>query len=185
MYEIPAVIFAGGKSSRMGRDKALLPFGNEESLAAYQFHRLSVYFPEVYLSSKSAKFPFDAPIIYDRYDESSPLVALISIFETLACDEIFILGVDMPFVHSDVISALYAHHRETHDAIIAQSPQGLQPLCGIYRRTILPHAHRQLAAQNHKLQQLLESSDTLAVKFSDDQPFVNLNTPQEYQSWKP
>jgi len=36
-----AIIFAGGKSSRMGRDKALLPFGGYDTLTEYQYRRLS------------------------------------------------------------------------------------------------------------------------------------------------
>jgi len=182
MYDIPAAIFAGGKSSRMGQDKALLPFGVEESLAAFQYKKLSILFKEVYLSSKEEKFTFDAPIIYDRYAQSSPLVALISIFETLDSDEIFVLGVDIPFVGEEVIASLYAHRDASWDAIIAQSPQGLQPLCGFYRRSILLQARENLRQDIHKLQYLLKDTRTLPVMIRDEKAFVNLNTPQDYQS---
>ena len=182
MYDIPAVIFAGGKSSRMGRDKALLSFGGEESLAAYQHRKLSSLFTEVYLSSKEEKFAFDAPVICDRYDQSSPLVALVSIFETLGSDEIFVLGVDIPFVEEEVIERLYAHRDASWDAVIAQSPQGLQPLCGFYRRSILPYARENLHQDIHKLQHLLKDAQTLPVTIRDEKAFINLNTPQEYQS---
>jgi len=182
MHEIPAVIFAGGRSSRMGEDKALLPFGSEETLAGYQYKRLSTLFESVYLSSKNAKFPFDAPLIYDRYAESSPLVALISVFETLGRDEVFILGVDMPFVDSSVITTLHECRADGYDAVIAQSPQGIQPLCGFYRRSILPLAKAHLDAGHHKLQHLLNASNTHTVPITDDHAFVNLNTPQEYQA---
>lgn len=40
LLDIPCVIFAGGKSSRMGEDKALLPFGNFKTLTQYQLTRL-------------------------------------------------------------------------------------------------------------------------------------------------
>ena len=182
MYDIPAVIFAGGKSSRMGRDKALLPFGGEESLAAYQYKRLSGLFREVYLSSKEEKFTFDVPVIYDRYDQSSPLVALISALETLGSDEIFVLGVDIPFVEAEVIERLYAHRDASWDVVIAQSPQGLQPLCGFYRRRILPQARENLHQNIHKLQHLLKDTRTLPVTIQNEKTFTNLNTPQEYQS---
>ncbi len=42
-----AVIFAGGKSVRMGENKALLPFCNHSSLAGYQYSRLSKIFNQV------------------------------------------------------------------------------------------------------------------------------------------
>ena len=181
MYDIPAVVFAGGKSSRMGRDKALLPFGGEESLAAYQYKKLGTLFERVYLSTKESKFSFDAPLIYDITPESSPLVALISAFETLKCDELFVLGVDIPFVEEEIIRRLYMHRDVTLDAVVAQTPQGLQPLCGFYRNTILPKARTNLHQDIHKLQHLLRQADTLALSVGDEAAFRNLNTPMEYR----
>ena len=58
-----AVILAGGKSSRMKQDKALLPFGDTNSLAEFQYRRLSKIFSKVYISSKNNKFDFDVNII--------------------------------------------------------------------------------------------------------------------------
>jgi len=65
-----AIIFAGGKSSRMGRDKALLPFGEYSTLCEYQYQRLAKIFETVHISTKEAKFDFDAPLIYDLYPQS-------------------------------------------------------------------------------------------------------------------
>ncbi|HEY9190437.1 MAG TPA: NTP transferase domain-containing protein, partial [Sulfurovum sp.] len=69
---IPAVIIAGGKSSRMGEDKALLPFGPYRSLAEFQYHRLSSLFETVYISAKKHKFDFSCRVIEDIHQESSP-----------------------------------------------------------------------------------------------------------------
>ncbi|HGZ69822.1 MAG TPA: molybdenum cofactor guanylyltransferase, partial [Nitratifractor sp.] len=77
-----AVILAGGKSSRMGSDKALLPFGGYPTLAEYQYRRLSILFENVYISTKEDKFDFEAPLILDKEKSSSPLLAAASIFET-------------------------------------------------------------------------------------------------------
>jgi molybdopterin-guanine dinucleotide biosynthesis protein A len=43
-FEIPCVILSGGKSSRMGEDKSLLPFSSSNSLIEFQFNRLKPYF---------------------------------------------------------------------------------------------------------------------------------------------
>jgi len=72
-YTIPAVIFAGGKSSRMGKDKASLPFGSYDTLAEYQYQRLKKIFSDIYIGSKTDKFDFNAPLILDRYSVSSPM----------------------------------------------------------------------------------------------------------------
>ncbi len=180
-YDMTAVIFAGGKSSRMGKDKALLPFAGYNTLSEFQYIKLSSLFNNVYISSKEDKFDFDAPVITDRYEESSPLVGIISIFEVLEVDEVFILSVDAPFVDEKVIEMLLKYTDEKFDAIIAQSPSGVQPLCGIYRRSILPFAQENRTKENHRLNNLLKKAHTQFVTFDNDTPFTNLNHPHEYK----
>mgnify|MGYP003441403126 FL=1 len=57
-FEIPCVILSGGKSSRMGEDKSLLPFSSSNSLIEFQFNRLKPHFKDIYISSKNDKFDF-------------------------------------------------------------------------------------------------------------------------------
>jgi molybdopterin-guanine dinucleotide biosynthesis protein A len=176
-----AVIVAGGKSSRMQTDKALLPFGGFGSLAEFQYARLSQYFSKVYLSSKEDKFDFKAPIIQDVNNCSSPLVALVSIFETLSCKEVFVLSVDAPFVSREVIERLYEAREPNDDVIVVESTHGLEPLCAIYRRTILPHAKRALKENQHRLQSLFAQLSVKKVFIDEEKFFVNLNYREEYE----
>ena len=180
-YTIPAIIFAGGKSSRMGKDKSLLPFADCGTLSEFQYNKLSSLFDNVYISSKEDKFDFEVSVIIDLYEESSPLVGIISLFEALNIDELFILSVDAPFVDEKVIKVLLKHSDKKYDAIIAQSPRGTQPLCGIYRRSILPLAQENRIKENHKLNDLLKKAHTRFITFDDDAPFTNLNHPHEYK----
>jgi len=176
---------AGGQSSRMKRDKALLPFGNYESLAEYQYQRLLPYFDKIYISAKSNKFNFSVEIIEDCYANSSPLVALVSVFETLKeVEEVFILSVDAPFVTSKTIEKLYTEIENESAVIIAESPNGVEPLCGIYRRTILNQAKVFLKEDNHRLQALLKTLPIQSVKIDDKKEFMNLNHPFEYEEAK-
>lgn len=176
-----AVIFAGGKSSRMGEDKALLPFAGYSTLAEFQYSRLSKLFKSVSISAKENKFDFDCVVIEDIHEEHSPLVGIISIFETLQIEEVFILSVDAPFVESDTIEKIVSYKDSNSDAIVAQSPSGVQPLCGLYKKSILPLAQQQLKKNNHRLGNLLHLANTEYVKFEEDLPFTNLNHPEEYQ----
>ncbi|MEA1953601.1 MAG: molybdenum cofactor guanylyltransferase MobA [Campylobacterota bacterium] len=180
MKHSTAVIFAGGKSSRMGQDKALLPFANYPSLSEYQYHKLLTLFTHVYLSTKENKFTFDAPLIKDLYRQSSPLVAIVSVFETLDVEEVFILSVDTPFVTKEMIEKLFSLPKH-YDAVIAKSSKGVQPLCGIYRRSLLGFAKQYLEEDNHKLNHLLKTVNTKFVHFDEERAFLNLNTPQEYE----
>ena len=178
-----AVLFAGGKSSRMGRDKSLLPFGGYDTLCEYQFQRLKKLFSKVYVSTKEQKFGFEAPLIFDRYPQSSPLVGLLSVFETISEDACFILSVDAPFVDEAVITKLHKESEgHTYDAIIAQSPGGRQPLCGIYKRSIIPCAKAFIAEDNHKLNALLQAANSHFVMFENEAEFENLNHPHEYEA---
>ena len=59
------VILAGGKSSRMGRDKTLLPFGGFATLTHYGAHKFGRIFERVFVSSKFEKFNPPLPLIKD------------------------------------------------------------------------------------------------------------------------
>jgi len=182
MNTLSAVIFAGGKSSRMGEDKALLPFNGYPSLSQYQYQKLKKYFHKVYLSSKVDKFEFDCQILYDTKDTSSPLVALVSAFEQLSNEALFVLSVDSPLVDASVFETLIEAYDPSYDAIIAQSPTGIQALCGIYHRSILPLAQEMLQEDKHKLRHLLTKAKTKFVLFEEEALFTNLNYKQEYEA---
>ncbi len=180
-----AVILAGGKSSRMQRDKALLPFWGYSSLAEFQYIRLSKLFSKVYISSKNNKFDFDVDIIEDRYEESSPLVALVSIFETLSnIEEVFLLSVDAPFVNKGIIDTLYKNNNVIKDIVVAKSNNGLEPLCAIYNRSCLIEAKKALKANQHKLRSLFKNLNIKIVKIENESAFINLNYPSEYEKAK-
>ena len=179
------VIMAGGKSSRMKKDKALLPFGGFSTLAEYQYQRLLPYFDNIFISSKNNKFNFPIRIIEDCYADSSPLVALISIFETLEeTKEVFVLSVDAPFVSPKSIEKLYQNSYKYHDIIVAESNNGVEPLCAIYKNSILEPAKRLLKKNNHRLQTLLNEVQTVKIKIEGEREFMNLNYPREYEEAK-
>ena len=179
-----AVVIAGGKSSRMKTDKALLPFGGFSSLAEFQYTRLNQLFSKVYIAAKENKFDFEVNIIKDVNKVSSPLVALVSIFETLDCDEVFVLSVDAPFVDKVVIEKLYEAKQVTDDVVLIESKNGLEPLCAIYRRSFLSKAKIALKNNHHRLQSLFNSLEVNKVYVEEEKLFMNLNYPKEYEEAK-
>lgn len=183
MKALPCVIFAGGKSSRMGQDKALLPFGDRPTLAEYQYRRLQAYFPRVYLSTKAPeRFDFDVPVICDTHAVFAPTAGFAAAFAALEDNAFFALSVDAPFVDAGVIDALFSQFEAAPcDAVIARTGSGMHPLCGIYRRSLQKDFERMLEADDHKLGRLLKSRDTAFVTFDDEAPFANLNHPHDYE----
>lgn len=178
-----AVIFAGGKSSRMGKDKALLAYGKYDSMAEYQYRKLEKLFSQVYISAKSDKFDFDANVITDGYEASSPMVALVSVLEKLNESAVFVLSVDMPLVDASVVSQLLKQYEESTikpDILIAKSKKGMEPLCAIYSQSILPKAKNLLRENVHRMHTLLDIAVVEVLFFDNQEKFTNINTPEDY-----
>jgi len=185
MFNITCVIFAGGKSSRMGTDKALLSFGNSDSLVHYQFDRLNKLFTSTYISVKTAdKISFSAPIIEDAPDADifAPTAGFTAMFEQLDTERVFVLSVDTPFVDIDIIRRLLDADSNDLDAVIARTPTGPHPMCGIYHKRLFPKFQTMLKNGNHRLGMLLKKSRTHYVDFEDEDKFSNLNHPHEYEA---
>jgi len=184
MIDIPCVIFAGGKSSRMGEDKALLPFGNFNTLTEYQLSHLTKIFKTVYISCKDkSKFNFEANFIEDikTDDIYAPTIGFISCFDTLHVESFFALSVDSPFIDKETIKKLIEKDSLHVEATIAKTDAGIQPMCGIYHSSIKNKFLKMLENNNHKLGYLLKESNTKYVYFKDEKVFLNLNNPNEYQ----
>lgn len=184
MIEIPCVIFAGGKSSRMGEDKALLPFGNFDTLTQFQLSHLSKIFKTVYISCKNrSKFNFDANFIEDVNSDSlfAPTAGFVAIFQALECERFFAISVDSPFITQKEIEKIILNDTPLSDATIAKTGSGIQPMCGVYHRSLESRFIDMLEKDNHKLGFLLNSTKTNFVEFDDELPFLNLNNPHEYQ----
>ncbi|WP_310442188.1 molybdenum cofactor guanylyltransferase MobA [Sulfurimonas sp.] len=184
MFDIPCVIFAGGKSSRMGEDKSLLPFGTFNTLAEFQLSRLSKIFKTVYISCKEkSKFNFQADFIEDIKTDLTyaPTAGFIAIFEHLTSESFFAISVDSPFIGENEIEKIVLADNADADATIAKTPNAIQPMCGIYHRSTSEKFSYMSKENSHKLGFLLKSSNTVFVDFEDEKPFLNLNHPHEYQ----
>ncbi|MEA3371155.1 MAG: molybdenum cofactor guanylyltransferase MobA [Campylobacterota bacterium] len=184
MLDIPCVIFAGGKSSRMGEDKSLLPFSSFKTLTEYQLSRLSKIFKTVYISTKDKnKFDFDAAFIEDvkTDDVYAPTAGFAAIFKHIKEDRFFALSVDSPFVNAEEIDRILEADSDELDAVIAKTDFGTHPMCGIYHRSLEPAFLEMLENDNHKLGFLLKNSQTKFIYFKDEKPFLNLNHPHEYK----
>lgn len=185
LFTLPCVLFAGGKSSRMGRDKSLLPFGGYDTLVEYQYRRLSELFTSVFVSVKHAeKLPFAAAVIEDPEGEEvyAPTAGFVAAFEALQSECIFVLSVDTPFVGKTEIAQLLEADRPELDAVIAESESGMHPMCGIYHRSLQDEFTSMLQSGSHRLGQLLKHSGTRFVRFDNEQAFTNINHPHEYEA---
>ncbi len=185
MIAMQCIIFAGGKSSRMGENKALLPFGGYDTLLAYQYARMSQLFTQVSISVKSRDLiDFPCHIIEDGVDNATfaPTAGFVALFDALQHDRVFVLSVDAPFVSHNEIVALLEHDRSEYGATVARTPSGIHPMCGIYHRNLHETFKSMLQEGNHRLGKMLYASRTCFVDFESDEAFTNINHPHEYEA---
>lgn len=171
-----ALILAGGKSSRMGSDKTLLPYKNYPSLTLFLFERLSEIFMDVKVSAKEQKFNPPLPIIIDEFDYFSPIKVIQNLHKHYT-NSVFIITADMPFVKYDSIfkMSLFIDHFEI---VIAKDSEFKHNLCGFYNPKI---AQKIALLNSHKVSDLQKICSTKIVNFTDKTQFININTPLEYE----
>jgi molybdopterin-guanine dinucleotide biosynthesis protein A len=178
---IPCIILSGGKSSRMGKDKSLLPFGKFDTLVEYQYQKLSKIFQKVYISTKTNKFNFEADLILDNITIiSSPMVALQSILKEIKTQKVFIITVDTPFIKKETISKLIKQS-SNFDITIAQDKNKTHNLCGVFSKNILPMIDDLIINDIHKINFLIKKTHSIYISFDDTKQFLNINTSCDYQ----
>ncbi|RXI41411.1 molybdenum cofactor guanylyltransferase [Malaciobacter mytili] len=178
-FKIPCVILCGGKSSRMGEDKSLLPFFDKSSLTQYQYDRLKPYFTKIFLSSKTNKFNFEAKLILEENEIYSPIVAIDSIIKKLYnYDKFFLITVDTPLVKIKSINQLILESIDS-DICVAQTEK-IHNLCGVFSTNIKPIVAEMLKKDIHKVGYLLDQVKSKKIIFKDEEEFLNLNNKEEY-----
>ena len=180
-FEIPCVILSGGRSSRMGEDKSLLPFANSNTLTQYQYDRLKPYFKNIYISSKIDKFDFldKKELLLDKSEVYSPIAALESIFTKLESEKVFIITVDTPLVTIESIEKMIEQSKAT-DITVAQT-QRVHNLCGVFSQSCLKLINKMLEDDFHKVGFLLKNLSTKYIEFPKDEEFINLNRKEDYE----
>lgn len=184
MFSTPCVILAGGKSSRMGSDKSLLPFGGFNTLCEYQISRLTSLFENIYVSTKENKFDFKINLILDKEDKIfSPMLALEKILSYFKNTHVFVLSVDIPFVSKKEIEKMFSK-TTNHDIVIPKTPSNIHALCGFYHSSLAPICKELASQDKHKIKDFLKTQNTKYINFEDEYAFTNLNYFDEYEKYK-
>ena len=183
--DLTAYILAGGRSSRMGCDKAFLEW-NGQSLLARSLrlaHSLAV---EVRIVGPTAKFATFAQVVEDTFPGCGPLGGIHAALCSSTTDLNLILAVDMPFLTADFLTYLAGRAQSSDAAItIPRTADGWQPLCAIYRRAFAPIAEAALKSGENKIDRLFERLSLDIITSKELQPFPpnlfrNLNTPEDF-----
>jgi len=179
-----AVILAGGSSRRMGSSKALLTIGGQTMLER-TLSQLSD-FDEILLSANDPALAqsVNIPCIPDRFEDRGPLSGLHAALSATKKDALFCVPCDLPYFTADLAHELMTLMPPDVDAIICKDSTGkLHPLCGIFRKGILPHLEEALSLNRCRVLDLLDRISWSGTPLSlPDNVFLNMNSPDEYRA---
>src|SRR5271157_1138730 len=131
-------LLAGGKSSRMGADKAFLDFGGQ-TLLDRALGAMGGVCDRVAIVGDPARFAKYEAVVADIFSGCGPLAGIHAALVHSSAELNLMLAVDMPFVSAELLAFLFtaaaAEHNASHAMVtIPRTSRGLQPLCAIYRR---------------------------------------------------
>jgi molybdopterin-guanine dinucleotide biosynthesis protein A len=189
--QLGGILLCGGQSTRMGRPKALLPFG-DKTLLERIVDRLTPAVNEIVVVGAAGQtlppLPSICRILSDKVEGQGPLEGLRVGLAALAptCEAAFAASCDAPFLSPALISRL-ASQLGDFDAVVPQQGGQLHPLAAIYRTSLAAAAEKLLAQGVRRLQALSLAckthfcdAETLRDIDPQLQSFCNFNTPEEY-----
>jgi molybdenum cofactor guanylyltransferase len=186
---LSVVIQAGGRSLRMGRDKALLPFLGQP-LISRLVNRLGSLSDEILVVTNNPEdYAFlGLPLFCDRIPDRGALGGLYTALSAASQPHVAVIACDMPFANPHLLQ-FQSELLETvpADVVLPRTEDGYEPLHAVYRRaTCLPAAEAALQAGQWKVISWFDQvrvrpvgPDELGIHDPHRLAFVNLNTPAD------
>ena len=190
---LSAVILSGGKSARMGRPKALLPF-DDKPLIAHLVERLSQRFSDiVVVAAPDQPLPsLPVTLVHDTVAYQGPVGGIYYGLRAIHGTAAFVTSCDVPFLQLPFIDYLVSqldHNSRDYDVVVPVWEDRLQPLHAVYRRSVIPHLQDQLATQRLRPVYLYDTVPTRQVPAAEIKrfdpeglSFLNMNTQADYQA---
>lgn len=184
---VAGFVVAGGRSARMGRDKALLPWG-DATLLDHAIARLSAVCGDVRILCGPEERYADhgVPVVVDVVRDAGSLGGLLTGLELLTEEPALFLAVDLPHVTIDLLRFL-AGLATACDAVVPLSPNGPEPLCAVYGPACLAPVRRSIERGAFRMTSFWSdvrvrevSQDELPAFGDPVQLFRNVNTPDDY-----
>lgn len=187
--EVSAFILAGGKSTRMGADKAFVILDGR-TLLARSLQAARAVTADVRIVGDPAKFAAFAPVVEDIFRGCGPLGGIHAALRASAAELNLILAVDVPFISPALLEFLIARARSSVALVTVARVSGRwQPLCAVYRREFAGAAESALRRGRYKIDALFDCRATLEITEEDLEAagfsanaFRNLNTREELEA---
>lgn len=186
---IAVFILAGGKSSRMGSDKGLIELSGK-SLAQHVIDAGKTVSDSVYLVANNTEYKnFRIPVINDLILDKGPMGGIYTALSATKLEWNMFLSCDIPLIKSDILKLLSDNIQSDYDAIIVKHNNTIEPLCGIYNKSLKDFF--QVSIEQEKLS-ITKALAELKVKYVEIPElesratycFKNINTPQDLKEVK-
>lgn len=186
--DVTGVILAGGKSRRMGNNKAFLKVGGIPLIERVSFV-LSQIFEDVILITNDpttyANLGF--PVYTDIYPDRASLVGIYTALLKAKTPHIFCASCDMPFLNQSLIRLL-VEKRENTDLVLPFSDNGREPLHAVYGENCLSVMGQMILENRMAIKEIFNQVRTKKVKSEEVATldpkflsFLNCNTPEDYK----
>ena len=175
---VTAVILAGGKSSRMGTDKGILPIQGKPMIGRIIDVVKTVVEDVVVIANNQNYHHFGLPVYVDIIKDIGPLGGIITAFVKSNADKILFLTCDSPFITRELLVKMIASCEDyqvvvpIHNTITEQFPV-------IYNRNCLAVMQQFADTRDFRLRKLNELFSVRKINVSKNNMFFNINTPYE------
>ncbi|WHZ03069.1 molybdenum cofactor guanylyltransferase [Neobacillus sp. YX16] len=188
-----AIILSGGKSSRMGTNKALLKL-NEKTTIERMVDILKIYFDDIILVTNDMEsYQFlGVKMVSDHYPGKGPLAGFHAGLMASDYDVNFITACDMPFISGELAATL-VNMIDHHDALVPVINGKMQTLCAVFQKKSVAKIEECIENGRLPIKHLLEHLNVLYVTEKElqansnidmERVFFNMNHPHEYEDAK-
>jgi molybdenum cofactor guanylyltransferase len=188
-----AIILSGGKSSRMGTNKALLKL-NEKTTIERMVDILKIYFDDIILVTNDMEsYQFlGVKMVSDRYPGKGPLAGFHAGLMASDYDVNFITACDMPFISGELAATL-VNMIDHYDALVPVINGKMQTLCAVFQKKSVAKIEECIENGRLPIKHLLEHLNVLYVTEKElqaysnidmERVFFNMNHPHEYEDAK-
>ena len=181
-------VLAGGRSSRMGSDKALLQLGGVTLLERALRTGYAIA-EKVYIGGSRQRYGQFGEVIEDVYPDCGPLGGIHAALSATTADLNLMLSVDMPLMTPGFLEWLAGQAQATPELILVPDALGgLQPLCAVYRPAVRVAAEEALRRGDYKISHLFAAVPTRQISMQEiaaagfpPDIFRNVNTSEDYE----
>lgn len=183
--DVTAFVLAGGKSKRMGTDKAFVMLNGRTLLERMVDLARSVC-ADVRIVRERGKVSAFATVVEDVFRGCGPLGGIHAALRSSKTDLNLILAVDVPFLSAEFLQFMITKSRCGAMVTVTRTSGGWQPLCAVYRREFADLAEKCLRTGIYRIDGLFFPATTLVIDEEElrvagfsPELFRNLNTPED------